>query len=45
MGARYAGVIIGTDLRLDTASGRIVADRENHRDKKGKVDNHILGHK
>lgn len=32
----YAGVIIGPDLRLDTATGRIVADRENYRDKKGK---------
>lgn len=31
----YAGVIIGPDLRLD-ASGRIAADRENYRDKKGK---------
>ncbi|WP_243228792.1 DUF2075 domain-containing protein [Microbacterium sp. CIAB417] len=32
----YAGVIIGPDLRLDTATGRIVADREAYRDKKGK---------
>ncbi|UPL19096.1 DUF2075 domain-containing protein [Microbacterium aurugineum] len=32
----YAGVIIGPDLRLDPATGRIVADRENYRDKKGK---------
>lgn len=32
----YAGVIIGSDLRLDPATGRIVADRENYRDKKGK---------
>lgn len=31
----YAGVIIGPDLRID-ASGRIVADREAYRDKKGK---------
>ncbi|MFD6698634.1 MULTISPECIES: DNA/RNA helicase domain-containing protein [unclassified Microbacterium] len=32
----YAGVIIGPDLRLDPATGQIVADRENYRDKKGK---------
>jgi DUF2075 family protein len=32
----YAGVIIGPDLRLDPETGRIVADRENYRDKKGK---------
>lgn len=32
----YAGVIIGPDLRLDPTTGRIVADRENYRDKKGK---------
>lgn len=32
----YAGVIIGPDLRLDRDSGRIVADRESYRDKKGK---------
>ena len=32
----YAGVIIGPDLRLDPVTGRIVADRENYRDKKGK---------
>lgn len=32
----YAGVIIGPDLRLDPGSGRIVADRERYRDKKGK---------
>ncbi len=32
----YAGVIIGPDLRLDPATGRIVADRESYRDKKGK---------
>ena len=31
----YAGVIIGPDLRIDSA-GRIVADREAYRDKKGK---------
>ncbi|NYF30294.1 MULTISPECIES: DUF2075 domain-containing protein [unclassified Microbacterium] len=32
----YAGVIIGPDLRLDPTTGRIVADRKNYRDKKGK---------
>lgn len=32
----FAGVIIGPDLRLDPATGRIVADRESYRDKKGK---------
>lgn len=32
----YAGVIIGPDLRVDTTSGQIVADRESYRDKKGK---------
>ena len=32
----YAGVIIGPDLRVDPASGAIVADRESYRDKKGK---------
>lgn len=32
----YAGVIIGPDLKFDTASGRIVADRDDYRDKKGK---------
>lgn len=32
----YAGVIIGPDLRLDPVTGRIVADRERYRDKKGK---------
>jgi DUF2075 family protein len=32
----YAGVIIGPDLHLDSATGRIVADRDAYRDKKGK---------
>jgi len=40
----YAGVIIGPDLRLDPASGRIVADRANYRDKKGKENTgHLKG--
>ncbi|GAA4489406.1 DNA/RNA helicase domain-containing protein [Microbacterium panaciterrae] len=32
----YAGVIIGLDVQLDPATGRIVADRDAYRDKKGK---------
>jgi DUF2075 family protein len=32
----YAGVIIGPDLRIDPATGRVIADRESYRDKKGK---------
>lgn len=32
----YAGVIIGEDLRYDADSGRMVADRDAYRDKKGK---------
>jgi DUF2075 family protein len=39
----YAGVIIGPDLRLDPASGRIVVSRENYRDKKGQENNRKLG--
>ncbi|PZQ88270.1 MAG: AAA family ATPase [Leifsonia xyli] len=39
----YAGVIIGPDLRYDAESGRIVASRENYRDKKGKENNATLG--
>ncbi|MEV8250069.1 DNA/RNA helicase domain-containing protein [Microbacterium sp. NPDC076768] len=40
----YAGVIIGPDLRLDSKTGRIVADRENYRDKKGKENTgHLKG--
>jgi DUF2075 family protein len=39
----YAGVIIGPDLRLDAASGRIVASRDDYRDKKGKENNPTLG--
>lgn len=39
----YAGVIIGPELRYDAASGRIIADRANYHDKKGKADNRILG--
>ena len=40
----YAGVIIGPDLRVDPASGAIIADRENYRDKKGKENTgHLKG--
>lgn len=39
----YAGVIIGPDLRYDAASGRIVASRDDYRDKKGKENNPTLG--
>ncbi|MBN9140064.1 MAG: DUF2075 domain-containing protein [Micrococcales bacterium] len=39
----YAGVIIGPDLRLDPATGRIVADRESYRDQRGKENNPTLG--
>jgi len=39
----YAGVIIGPDLRYDAAAGRIVASREDYRDKKGKENNPTLG--
>ena len=39
----YAGVIIGPDLRLDPVTGRIYADRDSYRDKKGKENNPKLG--
>ncbi|MCJ1689086.1 DUF2075 domain-containing protein [Rathayibacter sp. VKM Ac-2927] len=39
----YAGVIIGRDLRYDTASGRIVFDRAHSFDKKGRENNKKLG--
>jgi uncharacterized protein len=39
----YAGVIIGPDLRLDPASGRVYADREAYHDKKGKENNSTRG--
>ncbi|MDO5677020.1 MAG: DUF2075 domain-containing protein [Propionibacteriaceae bacterium] len=41
----YAGVIIGGDLRLDQASGRLRFDRANYFDTRGKANNHILGKK
>lgn len=39
----YAGVIIGSDLRYDAPAGRIVIDRHNYHDKKGKENNPKLG--
>ncbi|EXF25779.1 hypothetical protein BG28_10125 [Nesterenkonia sp. AN1] len=39
----YAGVIIGSDLRFDTEQQRIVFDRSNYFDKKGKENNPRLG--
>ncbi|PPG87996.1 hypothetical protein C5C00_09345 [Rathayibacter rathayi] len=39
----YAGVIIGPDLRYDPAEHRIVFDRANYHDKKGRENNPKLG--
>ncbi|WP_122939443.1 DUF2075 domain-containing protein [Brachybacterium sp. EE-P12] len=39
----YAGVIIGGDLRIDPATGQLVADRDNYFDAKGKADNKMRG--
>lgn len=39
----YAGVIIGKDLRLDAASGRVLFDRAEYHDKKGRENNRKLG--
>ncbi|PPF23650.1 AAA family ATPase [Rathayibacter rathayi] len=39
----YAGVIIGPDLRYDIAAKRIVFDRANYHDKKGRENNPKLG--
>lgn len=39
----YAGVIIGPDLRMDPASGRVYADRDSYHDTKGKENNPTLG--
>jgi len=39
----YAGVIIGPDLRFDTDKQRIIFDRANYFDKKGKENNPRLG--
>src|SRR5699024_2226610 len=39
----FAGVLIGGDLRIDPESGRLVADRTNYFDKKGKQNNRMRG--
>lgn len=39
----YAGVIIGRDLRFDRRSGRIVFDRDQYFDTKGKSNNNLRG--
>ncbi len=39
----YAGVIIGPDLRMDPASGRMYVDRDSYFDTKGKANNKMLG--
>lgn len=39
----YAGVIIGPELRYDTATGKLFVDRESYFDKKGKENNKRLG--
>ena len=39
----YAGVIVGGDLRIDPNTGKLVADRENYFDTKGKSNNSMRG--
>ena len=39
----YAGVIIGPDLRYNAAAGRLIVDRAQYFDKKGKENNKALG--
>jgi DUF2075 family protein len=39
----YAGVIIGPDLRYDTAAGKLFVHRNSYFDKKGKENNAVLG--
>lgn len=39
----YAGVIIGNDLQWDEEAKRLVVDRDNYFDKKGKENNPTLG--
>ena len=39
----YAGVIIGPDLRYDAAGGRLIVDRAQYFDVKGKENNKVLG--
>lgn len=39
----YAGVIIGPDLRLDEATGKVVFDRSSYRDPRGATNNRARG--
>jgi DUF2075 family protein len=39
----YAGVIIGSDISLDPSTGKIVFNRDNYFDAKGKENNPRLG--
>lgn len=39
----YAGVVIGPDLRYDADAGRLVFDRDNYFDSKGKENNPRMG--
>lgn len=39
----YVGVIIGNDLRYDPAVGKLIFDRANYHDKKGRENNPKLG--
>lgn len=39
----YVGVIIGNDLQYDRAAGKLVFDRANYHDKKGRENNPKLG--
>lgn len=39
----YAGVIIGKDLRFDSASARIYFDRDSYHDPRGTTNNRMLG--
>ena len=39
----YVGVIIGSDLRYDPATGKLIFDRSNYHDKKGRENNPKLG--
>lgn len=39
----YAGVIIGPDLRIDPATGKLAADRKHYFDSRGKANNRMRG--
>ena len=39
----YVGVIIGNDLRYDPVAGKLIFDRSNYHDKKGRENNPKLG--